>query len=61
MKHTQAEKLTKVVPDIHFSAEGSDLDNALTQKVIRFPLQTLLHTRLYIVIFIPHTQFNAVR
>lgn len=31
-------ELAKVVPNIHFSAEGSDLDDALTQKVIRFPL-----------------------
>lgn len=34
---------TQVVPDVHLSTQSSDLNDALTQKVIRLPLQTLLH------------------
>lgn len=35
--------LTQVVPDVHFSAQRPDFDDALAQEIIRFPLQTLLH------------------
>lgn len=35
--------LTQVVPDVHFSAQRSDFDDALAQEIVRFPLQTLLH------------------
>lgn len=52
---------TQVVPDVHLSAQSSDLNDALTQKVIGLPLQTLLHTRLDVIVFIPNPQLDTVR
>lgn len=52
--------LTQVVPDVHFSAQRSDFNDALAQEIIRFPLQSLLHPRLDVVILIPHTHFDSV-
>lgn len=34
---------TQVVPDVHLSTQSPDLNDALAQKVIRLPLQALLH------------------
>ena len=52
--------LTQVVPDVHLSAEGPDLDDALAQEVIRLPLQTLLHAGLDVIVLVPHTHFDPV-
>lgn len=51
---------TQVVPDVHLSTESSDLNDALTQKVIGLPLQALLHPWLDVIIFIPDPQLDAI-
>lgn len=52
--------LTQVVPDVHFSAQRSNFNDALAEEIVRFPFETLLHSRLDVVILIPHTHFNSV-
>lgn len=52
--------LTQVVPDIHLSAQRSDLNDALTQEVIRLSLQTLLYPRLDVIVFVPDTHLDSV-
>lgn len=53
-------KRTEIVPDVHLSAQHAHLDDGLTQEIIRFFLKVLLHSGLYIIIFIPHTDFDTV-
>lgn len=58
--HNQDSILTQVVPDVHFSTQRSNFNYTLAQEIIRFPLETLLHPWLDIIILIPHTYFNSV-
>lgn len=60
IKKRQESQLTQVIPDIHFSAQRSDFNDALSQEIVRFPLQTLLHSGLDVIIFIPHSHFDSV-
>lgn len=53
-------KLTQIVPDVHLSAQGADLDDSLTEEVVRLPLELLLHARLNVVVLVPHTHLDAV-
>lgn len=53
-------QLTQIVPDVHLSTQSSDLDDGLAKKVIGLPLEFLLHTRLNVVVLIPHTHLDAV-
>ena len=52
---------TQIVPDVHLSAQRSDLDDGLTQEVVRLPLELLLHARLDVVVLVPHAHLDAVR
>lgn len=52
--------LTQVVPDVHFSTQRSNFDDTLTQEIIRLPLQTLLHSGLDVIVFVPNPNFDAV-
>lgn len=51
---------TQVVPDVHLSTQSPDFNDALAQKVIGFPLQTLLHPGLDVIVFIPDPQLDAI-
>lgn len=51
---------TQVVPDVHFSAQRSHFNDALAQEIIRFPLQTLLHLGLDVVVLVPDAHFDSV-
>lgn len=65
LTHTQTHThayflLTQVVPDVHLSAERSDLDDGLSQEVVRLSFETLLHTGLNIIVLIPHSHFYTI-
>lgn len=53
--------LTQVVPHIHLAAEGPHLDDCLPQKVVRLPLEPLLHAGFDVIVLIPDTYLDAVR
>lgn len=55
------EKLTQVVPNVHLSAQSAHFNNGLTQEVITLTFEPLFHTRLDVVILVPHTNLDAVR
>lgn len=52
---------TQIVPHVHLSAQRADLDDGLAQKVVRLPLELLLHARLDVVVLVPHSHLDAVR
>lgn len=58
--HTHTHTRTQVVPDVHLPAQRPDLDDALTQEVVRLPLQPLLHPGLDVVVLVPDAQLDAV-
>lgn len=51
---------TQVVPDIHLSAQRSDLYDGLTQEVVRLPFEVLLHPGLDVVVLVPHSDLDAI-
>ena len=51
---------TQVVPDVHLSAQSSDLDDALAQEVVRLSLQALLYSWLDVIVFVPNSQLDTV-
>lgn len=52
--------LTEIIPDVHLSAQSADLDNSLTEEVVWLTLEFLFHTRLNVIILIPHSHLDAV-
>lgn len=54
-------KLTQVVPNVHLPAQSADFNDCLTQEVIALTFEPLFHTRLDVVIFVPHANLDAVR
>lgn len=56
----EALPLTQVVPDVHLSAQGADLDDGLAEEVVRLPLELLLHAGLDVVVLVPHSHLDAV-
>lgn len=54
------QKRTKIVPDVHLSAERADLDDGLAQEIIRLAFEMLLHPRLDVVVLVPHAHLDAV-
>lgn len=53
-------QLTQIIPDVHLSAQSADLDDGLTEEVVGLAFELLLHTRLNVIIFIPHSHLDAV-
>lgn len=60
MGEKNKKKLTQIVPDVHLAAQRPHLDDTLAQEVVRLPLETLLHSRLDVVVLIPYTHFDPV-
>lgn len=54
-------ELTQIVPHVHLSAQRANFDDGLTQKVVRLPLELLLHAGLDVIVLVPHSHLDAVR
>lgn len=52
--------LTQVVPDVHFSAQSSNLDDGLTEEIIRLSFELLLYSGLNIIILVPYAHFDPI-
>lgn len=52
--------LTQVVPDVHFTAQSSYLDDGLTEEVVRLTFELLLYSGLNIVVLVPHAHFDPI-
>ena len=49
-----------MIPDIHFTRQGSDLDDGLAQEVVTLPGQLLPQPRLEVVVLVPHPDLDPV-
>jgi len=48
-------RLTKVIPDVHLSAQRSHFDDLLTEEIVRFSRELGAKPRFEIVVFVPET------
>ncbi len=52
--------LTQVVPDVHFTAQSSNLNDSLTEEIIRLSFELLLYSGLNIIILVPNAHFDPI-
>ena len=49
-----------MIPDVHLTRQGSDLDDGLTQEVVTLPGQLLPQPRLQVVVLVPDPHLDPV-
>ncbi len=50
----------QIVPDVHFTGQGSNLDDGLTKKVIGLSSKFLTKLGFEVVVLVPHADLDSV-